>query len=373
MKSARCDFSSWVSWRPVRSLHRLVAPRAGPLGAQVLVGHDGDRVVEAASIPDSNSSGTSTTRGRDGASTAVAERGHALAHRGHSSPSSHSRSAVVAERLRPPAAPRSTAPSTHHRARSARPPASRTLLGAEQLVHHGVRGQRGGAQLRERVQRGGLPGAEAAGQADEGNPRGGPGHLGLVGLGLAGALRPRRRPPARAHRRRLGLAPRRAPRAPRRAPRAPPSAGSSGASLLRPAPPRRGASSRLGLGLLRPPRRRAGRPRRRCRARRRRRRRGRGRAPSPRSARRRRRPRTGGGSLPATRFTLRESRRRSESISRILTFTSSPGSTTSRGFSTWWWASSEMCTRPSTPSMISTNAPKVTTLVTLPSSSSPSL
>src|SRR3712207_8817143 len=36
-------------------------------------------------------------------------------------------------------------------------------------------------------------------------------------------------------------------------------------------------------------------------------------------------------------------------------------------------ASSEMCTSPSTPSRISTKAPNVTTLVTLPSSSSPTL
>ena len=43
----------------------------------------------------------------------------------------------------------------------------------------------------------------------------------------------------------------------------------------------------------------------------------------------------------------------------------------SRGLSMWCWASSEMWTRPSTPSRISTKAPKVTTLVTLPSSSSP--
>ena len=49
----------------------------------------------------------------------------------------------------------------------------------------------------------------------------------------------------------------------------------------------------------------------------------------------------------------------------------SPGWTTSLGFSTWCSASSEMWTRPSTPGMISTNAPNATTFVTLPSSTSP--
>ena len=68
---------------------------------------------------------------------------------------------------------------------------------------------------------------------------------------------------------------------------------------------------------------------------------------------------------------LSESRRRSSSISRILTFSVVPGSTTSLGFSTWWSASSEMWTRPSTPGRISTKAPKATTLVTVPSSTSP--
>ena len=44
----------------------------------------------------------------------------------------------------------------------------------------------------------------------------------------------------------------------------------------------------------------------------------------------------------------------------------SPWLTTSRGFSTWCAASSEMCTRPSTPCRISTKAPNVTTFVTRP-------
>ena len=96
------------------------------------------------------------------------------------------------------------------------------------------------------------------------------------------------------------------------------------------------------------------------------------------AARRRRRAsappdRRSGSTWPSTRLIDSDRRRRSESISRIFTFTSSPGWMISRGFSTWCCASSEMCTRPSTPSRISTNAPNVTTFVTLPSSSSPTL
>ena len=54
----------------------------------------------------------------------------------------------------------------------------------------------------------------------------------------------------------------------------------------------------------------------------------------------------------------------------ICPSTTKPGCTISRGFSTWWAASSEMWTRPSTPSRISTKAPKVTTFVTRPSTTS---
>src|SRR5262249_15969977 len=76
---------------------------------------------------------------------------------------------------------------------------------------------------------------------------------------------------------------------------------------------------------------------------------------------------------PSTRFSESESRRRSASTSMIFAWTRSPCETTSRGFSTWCCASSEMCTSPSTPGRISTKAPNVTTLVTLPSTVSPSL
>ena len=49
-----------------------------------------------------------------------------------------------------------------------------------------------------------------------------------------------------------------------------------------------------------------------------------------------------------------------------LTKTSWSTVTTCSGRSTWRWASSEMCTRPSMPSSTRTNAPKGTSLVTLP-------
>ena len=55
------------------------------------------------------------------------------------------------------------------------------------------------------------------------------------------------------------------------------------------------------------------------------------------------------GSPGSTRRSESDSRRRSGSISMILTLTSSPCCTTSRGFSTWCSASSEMWIRPSTP------------------------
>ena len=79
----------------------------------------------------------------------------------------------------------------------------------------------------------------------------------------------------------------------------------------------------------------------------------------------------GSGSTPSsTRFSESDRRRRSASTSRMSTLTASPCETTSRGFSTWCCASSEMCTSPSTPGRISTKAPKVTTLVTRPSTTS---
>jgi len=69
------------------------------------------------------------------------------------------------------------------------------------------------------------------------------------------------------------------------------------------------------------------------------------------------------GFLPAS---LVEMRRRSRSMSMILTMTSSLTATTCSGISTWRSASSEMCTRPSMPSSTRTNEPKGTSLVTLP-------
>src|SRR5690348_14368907 len=59
-------------------------------------------------------------------------------------------------------------------------------------------------------------------------------------------------------------------------------------------------------------------------------------------------------------------RRRSRSMSMILTITESPTWTTCSGISTWRSASSEMCTRPSMPSSTRTKEPNGTSLVTLP-------
>ena len=94
-------------------------------------------------------------------------------------------------------------------------------------------------------------------------------------------------------------------------------------------------------------------------------------ARSPPRAHRRDATRAGSGPRPAwPTATGGGARSRSRgSCTRI----SSPGWTISRGLSTWCGASSEMCTSPSTPSRISTNAPNVTTFVTLPASSSPTL
>ena len=79
------------------------------------------------------------------------------------------------------------------------------------------------------------------------------------------------------------------------------------------------------------------------------------------------RPRAAAAPSPSSiRFSESERRRRSASTSMIFTLTRSPCETTSRGFSTWCCASSEMCTSPSTPGRISTKAPNVTTFVTGP-------
>ena len=63
--------------------------------------------------------------------------------------------------------------------------------------------------------------------------------------------------------------------------------------------------------------------------------RGRARRPGRRSPARRPTPACADRIWPSTRLTDSDRRRRSESISRIFTLTSSPGCTTSRGFSTW--------------------------------------
>ena len=67
----------------------------------------------------------------------------------------------------------------------------------------------------------------------------------------------------------------------------------------------------------------------------------------------------------------RQIRRRSRSMSMILTKISSPTCTTCSGISTWRSASSEMWTRPSMPSSTRTNAPNGTSLVTRPGTTWP--
>ena len=221
-------------------------------------------------------------------------------------------------------------------------------VGREQLVDDLVaRDESAAPCARERAQRLALAGADAAGDRDRKRPAG---TTRLVGLGRRLGRRPRGSASgsstARLDRRRL-------------------STGGLGLGLglgAASTPRRRldlggSASPRLGLGSTQPssdeldPRRSRRRPRLRAR---------------PLGARLR---------LPrpsSTRFSESERRRRSASISRISTLTGSPCETTSRGFSTWCCASSEMCTRPSTPGRISTKAPKVTTFVTRPSTTSPS-
>jgi hypothetical protein len=78
-----------------------------------------------------------------------------------------------------------------------------------------------------------------------------------------------------------------------------------------------------------------------------------------------------GTASSSTRLSESESRRRSPSISRIRTLTGSPCETTSRGFSTWWRRARDVH-EALDPGRISTNAPKVTTFVTRPSTTSPS-
>ena len=78
-----------------------------------------------------------------------------------------------------------------------------------------------------------------------------------------------------------------------------------------------------------------------------------------------------GGSSACLR--LRPRRWRSESSEMILSLSCWPSWTTSPGWATRWWDSSLMWIRPSSPSRTRTNAPKLTSLVTVPSMMSPTL
>ena len=78
-----------------------------------------------------------------------------------------------------------------------------------------------------------------------------------------------------------------------------------------------------------------------------------------------------GGSSACLR--LRPRRWRSESSEMILSLSAWPSWTTSPGWATRWWDSSLMWIRPSRPSRTRTNAPKLTSFVTVPSMTSPTL
>ena len=351
-------------------VERLVAPRAGALRAHLLVGDHRDRRVEHASIPDSNSSGTSTTAARGGGRLLelLAPVDDPRARRAATAAARASaRSSGVANASRA-SADRSTTPSRATDGRRTAPYHRLHLVVLIQVVDHRSVDSVAAPRRSSAVERGRLAGADAAREPDEA------GSLGGARSGSRRAPRPLRR------RARLGSPAAGCLRSARRA-----SSASTASSATPPrsalddglgrrasgstpaAASRASGSARLGLRLVDPTA--AWRPRTR-----------------PRTARARARcrgrrvaARSGGtigrtgSTCPSTRLIDSDRRRRSESISRILTRTGSPGWMISRGFSTWCWASSEMWTRPSTPSRISTNAPNVTTFVTLPSSSSPML
>ena len=348
--------------------------RAGPARARPLRARSSSAATTATvasksrSIPVSNSSGTSTT-----ASVGVRRRARS---RQRGDPLADER---VQQPTRASAAPRGRSKTiAPTRARSTSPPGatsapqrstsrSRHARLAEQLVDDRVGGERRGAEALERRERLGLAGGDRAGEPDEGHGRRGRHRAGVRRLGSLGGVVGGSASAAGSSAAGLGgAAPRRRP-APRRR-----------ASSARPALARRAASSAAGsgvggLGGRRPrPRRRASektsseRPRSGTSLGRRPRRgccvgcssagSGRGAAVLPVSRALDARARSGGAPRRSRGSAPRPPRR---------------AVTTSPGVSTWCSASSEMWTRPSTPGTISTKAPKATTLVTLPSRTSP--
>ena len=372
-------------------------------------------------MPASNSNGTSTTAARGGGDAARGPARQSLIRsrtRGHSSPSSHARSSSACER----SAGRGQRGRPRRPGSTASPNLSATAAFTSsvlvELVDDPIGRKHRGPEPLERVERGGLAGADAARQPDEGDHasavrrRRGQAS-GAASASASGSLGARARAEPAAQQ---PLArPEPAPPRPRERARPPPR------GRAQPPPPQERPR-------LRPPRRERPRPPHRERPRPPRRERldlasgaasassgsglglslgsslclGSGlcldvggeidpcgssepantSSESPSSGMSSRSPASApdggtigrtGSTWPSTRLIDSDSRRRSESISRIFTRTGSPGWMISRGFSTWCWASSEMWTRPSTPSRISTNAPNVTTLVTVPSSSSPML
>ena len=198
VKSARCDFSSCVSWRDGPRLDAGVAARAGALLAHGLVGHDRDRRVEAVLH-----AGLEQQRHLDhGGARRVAARVHLgpplpirCPTRGHSRPSSHC-AVVVAEDLLGDL-PRSICPSGATSSPNFRP-ADRGSRRCEQLVDDRVGRQRRGAESLERLQCLGLARCDPAGQADEGHAGARARHrlrgrLVVAGVGVGAGRRPRPR------------------------------------------------------------------------------------------------------------------------------------------------------------------------------------
>ena len=301
------------------------------------------------------------------------------------------RAAARATRARPASAnacrataARSTTPPGATSAPQRATTASRTSGRGVELVDDGVGRERRRAEPRERRQRGRLPRAQPAGQADERDAgaarrqagssavgaRRGRSAAGGLGVGLGGgSASPAASSAAGSRARRRSSAARRA-RPRRRAHRGlrgrARGLGGGLASASAAARPRRlgGASScEVGDDVGRAASSAAGERRRRS---------GRAsgtssRSPAPGARSRASLGASAAGRIwPSTRLTDSDRRRRSESISRIFTRISSPGLDDLARVLDVVRASSEMCTRPSTPSRISTNAPNVTTFVTLP-------
>ncbi len=271
--------------RPAR--RRRVPARGGAVGAQVLVGRDGDRRVVDRVHPASKSSGVSTTAARGGEGRRkrlLAEGGDALATRGQISPSSHARSSGVAN-ARAATAERSTVPPgatsspqrpTTAATTSGSPLSSCTTASVESVAAPSRPRAASAVDLpepsppvRRRRERGRPPRARLGGRLGGGGcrPRGGLRRLGVVGgrilrdrlvrrlgrrvgrLDAAARGPPRRGPRARSRRGGSGASSA-GPRA-RSRPRRPRGLLGGASGSARPRPPRSSAAARLLGGRLR--------------------------------------------------------------------------------------------------------------------------